>query len=224
MVPTDRAPSSRSSAATPSARSAKWSTTWTAAAPSRANRSAVARPMPLPPPVIRITLPVCRSAATFLLENRFFSDYALAVRQSQIANKLEQSVEQAEAFRRCYRIRRVEEILPELKARGDVQGSLHLCTGQEAIPVGACAQLTADDRIVCTYRGHGWVIARGVPLAEFFSRADGPRLAAERRPRGFGVPVGDRLRHPRRELHRRRRRAHRGSARRSSRTTPATVP
>jgi TPP-dependent pyruvate/acetoin dehydrogenase alpha subunit len=82
-------------------------------------------------------------------------------------------VEQAEAFRRCYRIRRVEEILPELKARGTVQGSLHLCTGQEAIPVGACAALTEGDRLVCTYRGHGWFIARGVPLAGLFAELMG---------------------------------------------------
>ena len=48
-------------------------------------------------------------------------------------------MEQAEAFRQCYRIRRVEEVLPELKAQGAVQGSLHLCNGQEAVPVGAAA-------------------------------------------------------------------------------------
>ena len=82
-------------------------------------------------------------------------------------------MEQAEAFRRCYRIRRVEDVLPALKARGAVQGSLHLCTGQEAIPVGACAALAADDRLVCTYRGHGWVLARGVPLVDFFAELMG---------------------------------------------------
>jgi TPP-dependent pyruvate/acetoin dehydrogenase alpha subunit len=82
-------------------------------------------------------------------------------------------VEQAEAFRRCYRIRRVEDVLPALKARGAIQGSLHLCTGQEAIPVGACAALTADDRLVCTYRGHGWFIAQGVPLVDFFAELMG---------------------------------------------------
>src|SRR5204862_1675656 len=78
-----------------------------------------------------------------------------------------------EAFRRCLRIRLVEDILPDLKAAGFVQGSLHLCAGQEAIPVAACAALEPQDRIVCTYRGHGWVIARGVPLVEFFAEVMG---------------------------------------------------
>ncbi len=82
-------------------------------------------------------------------------------------------MEQAEAFRQCYRIRRVEEVLPELKAQGAVQGSLHLCNGQEAVPVGACAALAEGDRIVCTYRGHGWFLARGVALAEFFGELMG---------------------------------------------------
>jgi TPP-dependent pyruvate/acetoin dehydrogenase alpha subunit len=83
------------------------------------------------------------------------------------------AVDHEEAFRRCYRIRRIEEILPDLKAAGSIQGSLHLCTGQEAIPVGACDRLQSQDRIVCTYRGHGWVIARGVPLEEFLAELMG---------------------------------------------------
>ncbi len=40
---------------------------------------------------------------------------------------------QEEAVRRCYRIRRVGETLPALNADRTVQGSLHLCTGQEAL-------------------------------------------------------------------------------------------
>jgi TPP-dependent pyruvate/acetoin dehydrogenase alpha subunit len=82
-------------------------------------------------------------------------------------------LDHAEAFRRCLRIRIVEEALPKLKAAGFIQGSLHLCVGQEAVPVGVCATLCAEDRVVCTYRGHGWVIARGVPLGSFFGELMG---------------------------------------------------
>ncbi len=82
-------------------------------------------------------------------------------------------MDHAEAFRRCLRIRTVEEQLPKLKASGLVQGSLHLCSGQEAIPVATCDQLREQDRVVCTYRGHGWVIAQGVPLADFFGELMG---------------------------------------------------
>ncbi len=82
-------------------------------------------------------------------------------------------MDQAEAYRRCLRIRLVEDTLKQLKAAGAVQGSLHLCTGQEAIPVAGCAVLRPEDRVVCTYRGHGWVIARGVPLVDFFAELMG---------------------------------------------------
>jgi TPP-dependent pyruvate/acetoin dehydrogenase alpha subunit len=82
-------------------------------------------------------------------------------------------VDHAEAYRRCLTIRLVEETLKQLKAAGAVQGSLHLCTGQEAIPTAGCAVLRREDRVVCTYRGHGWVIARGVPLADFFAEVMG---------------------------------------------------
>jgi 2-oxoisovalerate dehydrogenase E1 component len=41
-----------------------------------------------------------------------------------------------------------------------------LCAGQEAIPVGALAALSADDQIISTYRGHGWALASGLSLVE----------------------------------------------------------
>ncbi len=48
---------------------------------------------------------------------------------------------------------------------------------QEAIPVGAVAALGPQDRVIATYRGHGWALASGVPLpallAEVCQRADG---------------------------------------------------
>lgn len=43
-----------------------------------------------------------------------------------------------------------------------VVGSVHLCAGQEAIPVGACAALGPEDRVIATYRGHGWALALGL--------------------------------------------------------------
>jgi TPP-dependent pyruvate/acetoin dehydrogenase alpha subunit len=46
---------------------------------------------------------------------------------------------------------------------------MHLCSGQEAIPVGACRALEARDALTVTYRGHGWAIARGLPLAQLFA-------------------------------------------------------
>lgn len=58
-----------------------------------------------------------------------------------------------------------------------VKGSVHLCAGQELVPVAALAALRDDDQVVCTYRGHGWAIASGVDpyavMAEICHRADG---------------------------------------------------
>lgn len=83
----------------------------------------------------------------------------------------------AEAYRRMCTIRRFEERCAELGAEGEIAGSIHLCAGQEAIPVGARAGLGPDDRILATYRGHGWALAAGVPVAELLAeicqRADG---------------------------------------------------
>lgn len=70
-----------------------------------------------------------------------------------------------EWFRRMRRLRAFEQRVVELGREGLVAGSIHACGGQEAIPVGARATLRPDDRVVATYRGHGWAIASGVPLA-----------------------------------------------------------
>ncbi|MGH7908866.1 MAG: thiamine pyrophosphate-dependent dehydrogenase E1 component subunit alpha, partial [Thermodesulfobacteriota bacterium] len=82
-----------------------------------------------------------------------------------------------ELYRMMVRIRRVEERLEELFRSGDAYGSLHLCIGQEATATGACAALRSDDYVTCTYRGHGAVLAKGVPvgavLAELLGRETG---------------------------------------------------
>jgi TPP-dependent pyruvate/acetoin dehydrogenase alpha subunit len=72
-----------------------------------------------------------------------------------------------------YRIRRVEETLLDLVRQREIAGSVHLCIGQEAIPVGACAAIGPDDPVIATYRGHGWALARGVPLVELLAETLG---------------------------------------------------
>jgi len=58
-----------------------------------------------------------------------------------------------------------------------VRGPLHLSTGQEAVPVGVCAHLRADDWLTSTHRGHGHTIAKGANLErmmhELFGRGSG---------------------------------------------------
>jgi 2-oxoisovalerate dehydrogenase E1 component len=80
-------------------------------------------------------------------------------------------------YRRISVIRQFEERCLELSRAGFIQGSIHLCLGQEAIPVGVSEALEPRDRVIATYRGHGWAISRGVPLepllGEICQRAGG---------------------------------------------------
>ena len=72
-------------------------------------------------------------------------------------------------LRAMWRIRMFEEKAASLCGSGDIRGSVHLCIGQEAGPVGACDSLTGGDALFATYRGHGWAIARGTPLRPMFA-------------------------------------------------------
>ena len=58
-----------------------------------------------------------------------------------------------------------------------VKGPLHLSTGQEAVPAGVCAHLTARDLLTSTHRGHGHTLAKGADparmMCELFGRAGG---------------------------------------------------
>lgn len=58
-----------------------------------------------------------------------------------------------------------------------IAGSVHLCAGQEAPPLGALAALGDKDQVIATYRGHGWALAAGLDptamMAELCHRRDG---------------------------------------------------
>ncbi|MTD52608.1 alpha-ketoacid dehydrogenase subunit alpha/beta [Amycolatopsis pithecellobii] len=66
-------------------------------------------------------------------------------------------------------IRQFEEAALALSAEGFYPGSVHTSTGQEAVAVGVRAALDAGDRVLPTYRGHGWAIAAGIPLVPLFA-------------------------------------------------------
>src|ERR1017187_10322762 len=83
-------------------------------------------------------------------------------------------------------IRTFEEQVRNLYSGGAIPGLVHLCAGQEAVAVGVCSLLGADDMIASTHRGHGHCLAKG---------ADVGRLMAEimgRRP-GYGLGRGGSL-------------------------------
>lgn len=74
-------------------------------------------------------------------------------------------------------IRRFEDAVQRLFQRGEVHGTTHLYSGQEAGAVGVCAALRPGDRVAGTYRGHGHALAVGVDpqglMDELLGRASG---------------------------------------------------
>lgn len=81
------------------------------------------------------------------------------------------------AFEMLVLIREFETKVYDSFVAGLVQGTTHLCQGQEAVSVGTVMALRDDDYLTYTYRGHGPCIARGMDLegafAEIFGRSTG---------------------------------------------------
>jgi TPP-dependent pyruvate/acetoin dehydrogenase alpha subunit len=67
-----------------------------------------------------------------------------------------------ELYRRMVLIRRFEDSVQRLFQKGEVHGTTHLYSGQEAGAVGVCSALREGDRAAGTYRGHGHALALGV--------------------------------------------------------------
>ena len=80
-------------------------------------------------------------------------------------------------YRTMVRIRLFEEKVQELFMTGQIEGTTHLCQGQEAVSVGAIAAMRPGDVQTNTYRGHGEALALGmeseVAFAELMGRATG---------------------------------------------------
>ena len=75
------------------------------------------------------------------------------------------------------RIRGFEERSRELMLEGRLCGFLHLYSGEEAVAAGVCSELSDEDCICSTHRGHGHIIAKGgsIPkmMAELFGKDTG---------------------------------------------------
>jgi acetoin:2,6-dichlorophenolindophenol oxidoreductase subunit alpha len=87
------------------------------------------------------------------------------------------AVQMIDLYRRMLLIRRMEERLGEVVKSGELPGPVHLYIGQEAVAVGVCAQLSDQDWIASTHRGHGHFLAKGgsphAMVAEIFGRETG---------------------------------------------------
>lgn len=74
-------------------------------------------------------------------------------------------------------IRSFEEKVHKIFSDGRIPGFVHLYVGEEAVATGVMSQLSDDDYITSTHRGHGHAIAKGCDLngmmAEIMGKRDG---------------------------------------------------
>lgn len=80
-------------------------------------------------------------------------------------------------YRQMLVIRGVEDLIQSLFLAGEVYGTTHLYSGQEAVATGVASVLEQRDRVAATYRGHGHALALGVDpqglVDEMLARATG---------------------------------------------------
>lgn len=72
-------------------------------------------------------------------------------------------------YTQMLRIRVFEEHVNDLYRSGKMPGLAHLYIGEEAVAVGVCAALRADDYITSTHRGHGHCLAKGAAVDRMFA-------------------------------------------------------
>lgn len=101
------------------------------------------------------------------------------------------SREQAlQMYAQMYRIRIFEEQVNELYTSAKMPGLAHLYIGQEAVAVGVCQALRADDYITSTHRGHGHCLAKGAAVDRMFAELLG-KAAGYCRGKGGSMHIAD---------------------------------
>ncbi|MFC2007345.1 thiamine pyrophosphate-dependent dehydrogenase E1 component subunit alpha [Chloroflexota bacterium] len=83
--------------------------------------------------------------------------------------------ELVQMYQKMLTIRRFEERIGEDSLSGAIPGVAHSSVGQEAVAVGVCANLTADDRLVSNHRGHGHCIAKGADINRMMAEVYGKK-------------------------------------------------
>jgi TPP-dependent pyruvate/acetoin dehydrogenase alpha subunit len=85
--------------------------------------------------------------------------------------------EEAKLYFEMLRIRLVEEALAKRYSEQQMRCPMHLCIGQEAVPVGVCSFLSPSDIVFGNHRAHGYYLAKGGSLkkmvAEIYGKATG---------------------------------------------------
>jgi acetoin:2,6-dichlorophenolindophenol oxidoreductase subunit alpha len=93
-------------------------------------------------------------------------------------------------YRQMVAIRLFEEQVNDLYTRALMPGLAHLYIGEEAIAVGICSALRADDYITSTHRGHGHCLAKGASPDRMFAELLG-KEAGYCRGKGGSMHIAD---------------------------------
>src|SRR5439155_4707591 len=96
---------------------------------------------------------------------------------SHVSQSVKRLTVHEQLYRSLYRIRRVEEEIARVYPTDRIKSPVHLSIGQEAVSVGICSALRADDVVFGTYRGHALYLAKGGDLkqmvAELYGKVTG---------------------------------------------------
>ena len=89
-----------------------------------------------------------------------------------------------------WKIRKLEEAVDDLFARGLMHGTMHLSIGQEASAAGATSVLEDGDYITSTHRGHGHCIGKGADITKMMAELLG-KETGYCRGRGGSMHIAD---------------------------------
>jgi acetoin:2,6-dichlorophenolindophenol oxidoreductase subunit alpha len=76
------------------------------------------------------------------------------------------------------KIRMFEENIVVLFKAGELPGWLHVYVGEEAVATGVCLNLTKEDYITSTHRGHGHCIAKGAKIKNMMAELYGKKTGS----------------------------------------------
>ena len=80
-------------------------------------------------------------------------------------------------YKKLYLIRRAEEKIRENYADNEMKTPMHMSMGEEAIAVGVCQALDAEDQVFGTYRSHAVYLAKTLNTDDFFAEMYGKDTA-----------------------------------------------
>jgi TPP-dependent pyruvate/acetoin dehydrogenase alpha subunit len=101
-----------------------------------------------------------------------------------------QAAQALRMYRQMLAIRLFEERVNDLYTRAQMPGLAHLYVGEEAVAVGVCEALRADDYITSTHRGHGHCLAKGASPDRMFAELLG-KEAGYCRGKGGSMHIAD---------------------------------